>query len=52
MLLVLERIRAEEVRTKGGRATDRISSNRPFNRPTDQRNPTEKYHGIRPDDTI
>ena len=31
----------------GGRATDRPSSDRPFNRPTDQRNPTEKYHGIR-----
>ena len=30
----------------GGRATDRRSSDRPFNRPTDQRNPTEKYHGI------
>ena len=29
----------------GGRATDRHSSDRPFNRPTDQRNPTEKYHG-------
>ena len=29
----------------GGRATDRRSSDRPFNRPTYQRNPTEKYHG-------
>ena len=31
----------------GGRATDRCSSYQPFNRPTDQRNPTEKYHVIR-----
>ena len=31
----------------GCRATDRRSSDRPFNRPADQRNPTDKYHGIR-----
>ena len=32
----------------GGRATDRHSSDRPFNRPTDQRNRIEDDHGIRP----
>ena len=36
------------VTENGGRATDRHSSDRPFNRPTDQRNPIENGHGIRP----